>query len=67
MGGKYSFCATSAGKEWVLSENGSMHAGYPGVTSTSLPISRCPTFASRERSSLWEDRWASMRQSATRS
>ena len=56
MRGKYSFCATSAGKEWVLSENGSMHEGCPGVTWTSLPISRCLTFASRERSSLWEDR-----------
>jgi len=65
--GKYSFCATSAGKEWEPSENGSMHAGCPGVTWTSLPISRCLTFASRERSSLWEDRWASVRQSATHS
>jgi hypothetical protein len=54
--GKYSFCATSAGKEWVPSENSSMHAGCPGVTWISSPISRCLTFASRERSSLWEDR-----------
>ena len=27
-----------------------MHAGCPGVTWTSLPISRCLTFALRERS-----------------
>ena len=67
MRGRYSFCATLAGKEWVPSENGSMLAGCPGVTWTSLPISRCLIFASRERSSLWEGPWASMRHSATRS
>jgi hypothetical protein len=65
--GKYSFCATSAGKEWVPSENGSTHAGCLGVTWTSLPIGHCLTFALRGRSSLWEDRWASIRQSTTRS